>query len=166
MKILSTRHRFPAPLQIEEWTRAFVDAVEELGPDTLGFELAGLTSYRPEPAAGSVGVLIPLNGETESLQLGLFAAPDALRALAAAQLGRRDAASLTDADIVGGAMDLVEILVGSIEARLLGREASSRGVPVYLAADGMLCGPSDERAGVQMQVGPVEATLLIVRRRN
>lgn len=166
MKILGARRIVPRPRDMDAWVDAFAVAAEELAPDTLGFEMAGVTSYRPDPAPGSSGVLMPLNGEAEAVQCGLFAAPAALRILAAAQLGRPDQDGLTEAEVVDGVMDLLEILVGAIEARLLLREASSRGVPFYLQADGMRSGPSDDRAGLQMQVGPVEVTLLIIRRLN
>lgn len=164
MNPFAARNLSPRPRPLEIWTRAFAEAMEDLGPEALGVDLAGVTSYRPEPAPGSVGLLVPLNGEAELLQFGLFAAPGALRLLAAAELGRSDGGSPTEIETVGGVTDLIEMLVGAVEARLMSRENSSRGVPVFLHSDGLLVGPTDERAGLQMQVGPVEVTLLVVRR--
>lgn len=157
--------RSPRPRALALWSEAFAEAVEELAPEALGFDMAGITSYRPDPAAGSAGAVVPLNGDSESLQFGLFAAPEALRALAAARLGR-DESSVEHADVIDGITDLLELLVGAVEARLFAAEGSSRGVPLFVTADGLRHAPSEERAGMQMLIGPAEVTLVVVRRVN
>jgi|GEM_PF-6707697 len=164
MNLRIVRKMNPLPRNAAEWLQALAESVEDLTPESLGFTMAGVVSYRVETKPVACGVLLPVSGEADSLQIGLFASADGCRRLAAAYAGQSSPDRLTDRDVADALGELLTTLVASVKGRLgVDDDTLRSGLPIYLRGRPET-GTALESSGLQMLVGPVEVQLLVLRR--
>lgn len=164
MALRIVRKENPLPRDAAEWLQAVSAAVEDLAPETLGCELAGVTSYRGELEPAACGALLPISGDDENLQLGLFCAPVAARELAAAFLSHADPESLHAAEVADALGEILNSWMSTALVRLgVSDETLRLGLPLFVSGP-LQAGITMERSALSMKLGPTPIQLVMLRR--
>lgn len=164
MVLRIVRKENPLPRDAAEWLHAVSEAVQDMAPETLGCELAGVTSYRGEQEPAACGALLPVSGDEENLQVGLFCSPVAARELAAAFLSHADPESLNGAEIADALGEILNSWMSTVLVRLSVPTSTLRlGLPLFVSGP-LQAGITMERSGLSMKLGPTPIQLVLVRR--
>jgi len=102
----------------------------------------------------------------DSMHVGLTASSAGCRALARGLLRAPEDEELSDAEVVDGVNELMNIVAGKVKARLAGVDGTLRlGLPMFLTTPVRLTDRM-ERATDKVTFGPVECRLLVFRERR
>ncbi len=154
-------------INIKDWLGAMKEATAELTTSTLGFDGCTLEEVTEEIPIGLSGSYISLVGDTGSLQLGLVTDKKNCQSLAKAMLGMgSDEADLPDGDVVDAMGEIVNIVAGGVKRQMSGTMPSIQlGLPLFFTGQ-IESGDHQEAVVAQVQLGPVPARLLILRKKE
>ena len=152
------------PPTVAPWLDAIVDATCELAEGTLGWFASPVDGAVPHLPASGEGAYVPMFTDGYAVQLGLVCSAEGAQQVAK-QLLCMDQADedLPPEDVADAVGEVVNILAGSVKSRLIEVEPSIKlGLPVYLSGH-LQPSHSTEVGARQVAIGPVRATLLVIR---
>ncbi|HLQ66306.1 MAG TPA: chemotaxis protein CheX [Candidatus Limnocylindrales bacterium] len=152
-----------ATIELKEWLEALTEVMRDYAGRSLKFDGPPLVEARdlsePRPAA-----YVAILGERCSLHLGLSSSMGGCRALVRALLGMRQRDPITDAEVVDGMSEILNIAAGKVKSRMVVRDGSLKlGLPMFVQGQ-VGYGESTERASGDVMIGPVPCQLLVYRR--
>jgi hypothetical protein len=152
-----------AAIELNDWLDVLKDVVRDYAARSLRFDgppLAdGARGGDPRPAA-----YVAILGDRCSMHLGLSTTMGGCRAIVRALLGMRQRDPITDAEVVDGMSEILNIAAGKVKSRMVVRDGSLKlGLPMFVQGQVGL-GESTERASVDVMVGPVPCQLVVYRR--
>jgi chemotaxis phosphatase CheX-like protein len=152
-----------AAIELSDWLEALKDVIRDYAARSLRFDgppqQGGTPSPDPRPAA-----YVAILGDRCSLHLGLSSTMGGCRALVRALLGVRQRDPITDAEVVDGMSEILNIAAGKVKSRMVVRDGSLKlGLPMFVQGPVGL-GEHTERASADVMVGPVPCQLVVYRR--
>jgi hypothetical protein len=154
----------PKVIPIDEWLKTFRGAADELARTSLRFDAGSPAAKDAED--GEPGAYIAVLSPNNAVHLGLSASPAHCRALARALLGLRRDEALSEADVVDGVSEVMNILAGKVKAGMAGRDGQLHlGLPMFVQSP-VRASAGSEAAAAAVKLGPVECTLRVYRRQR
>ena len=155
-------------IDLREWMVYFREATSEVASSALKFEgprpaprrkgAPGAETDKPRP-----GGFISLLSEGASLRLGITATLEGCRTLARSLLGLHPTQPVTDREVGDAVSELMNIIAGRVKSRGSERDDSIQlGLPMFVEGRVQETG-SMERQAAEIQLGPVDCTLLVYR---
>jgi hypothetical protein len=155
------RRRIP----LEDWLKEMKRVTGELSSVALEFP-ERRTLALPASAADHVGSYIAVMSAFDSMHVGLTASSAGCRVLARSLLHAPVDEDLSDAEVVDGVNELMNIVAGKVKARVAGSDGTMRlGLPMFLTTPVRLT-ERMERATDDVRFGPVQCRLLVFRERR
>ena len=152
-------------IALEEWLKEMRRVTRELSEGALQFP-ERRTLPLPASAAEHVGSYIAVMSAFDSMHVGLTASSAGCRVLARSLLNAPADEDLSDAEVVDGVNELMNIVAGKVKARLAGADGTMRlGLPMFLTTPVRLTDRM-ERATDNVTFGPVACRLLVFRERR
>lgn len=148
-----------------DWLRALESAYAELAPRTLGFEPLAPARRLHEPPAAGAGAFLPLLGPTGSVQVALVSSEEGCAAVARGLLSLAPGEALSPPEVADAVCEVVNILAGSVKAKLRGRMEMKMGLPTFIHGTVQ----ATERLGVEaveVRAGGVVTALVIIHPRS
>jgi hypothetical protein len=154
-------------IPIQEWLKTFRGAADDLARTSLRFDPASPAAKpSPAPDGGEPGAYIAVLSPNNAVHLGLSASPVQCRALARALLGLRHEEELSEADVMDGMSEVMNILAGKVKASMAGRDGQLHlGLPMFVPNPIRASGGS-EAVSAEVRMGPVDCTLRVYRRQR
>lgn len=157
-----------ATIELKDWLEALTEVIRDYAARSLRFD--GKPALEPPSGNGdgSGGMLpaayVAILGERCSMHLGVSSSMDGCRALVRALLGVRQRDPITDAEVVDGMSEILNIAAGKVKSRMVVRDGSLKlGLPIFVQGQVGL-GENTERASADVMIGPVPCKLLVFRR--
>lgn len=152
-----------ATIDLNDWLEALKDVIRDYAARSLRFDgppqAENGTAADPPPAA-----YVAILGDRCSMHLGISSTMGGCRALVRALLGMRQRDEITDAEVVDGMSEILNIAAGKVKSRMVVRDGSLKlGLPMFVQGQVGL-GESTERAAADVLVGPVPCQLVVYRR--
>lgn len=155
------RERIP----LEDWLQEMRRVTHEMAGGPLVFPVRRAMPL-PAAATDQVGSYIAVMSAFDSMHVGLTTSAAGCRVLARSLLHAPPDEDLSDAEVVDGVNELMNIVAGKVKARLVGIDGTLRlGLPMFLTTPVRLTDRM-ERATDTVPVGPVECRLLVFRERR
>lgn len=147
-----------------DWLGVLAVEFATLAAGTLGLAPPVVGRLEESAPAGSCGAYLPLIGPACSYQIALVSNVEGCEAVARGLLGAGPETALTPAETADAVCEVVNILAGTVKARLRERVALQLGLPIFFN------GPVQptERMGVtsrELRAGPLNAALVLVHPR-
>lgn len=151
-------------IPLQEWVKTFHRAADEFARASLRFDPKAGPAAPAE--AGEPGAYITILSPHNSVHLGLSASPARCRQLARALLGLRSDESLSEADMVDGMSEVMNIIAGKVKASMAGKDGQlSLGLPMFVQAP-IRASAGLEAAEMDAKIGPVDCKLRVYRRQR
>ncbi|HYJ31957.1 MAG TPA: chemotaxis protein CheX [Candidatus Binatia bacterium] len=152
-----------ATIELKDWLEALTEVIRDYAARSLRFDgtpvVPNGASAGSEPAA-----YVAILGERCSMHLGISTSMEGCRALVRALLGMRQKDPITDAEVVDGMSEILNIAAGKVKSRMVVRDGSLKlGLPIFVQGQVGL-GESTEKATAEVPIGPVPCRLLVYRR--
>ena len=152
-----------ATIDLNDWLEALKDVIRDYAARSLRFDgppqVENGTAADTPPAA-----YVAILGDRCSMHLGISSTMGGCRALVRALLGMRQRDEITDAEVVDGMSEILNIAAGKVKSRMVVRDGSLKlGLPMFVQGQVGL-GESTERAAADVLVGPVPCQLVVYRR--
>jgi hypothetical protein len=152
-----------ATIELNDWLEALKDVIRDYAARSLRFDgppqAENGASADPRPAA-----YVAILGDRCSMHLGISATMGGCRSLVRALLGMRQKDEITDAEVVDGMSEILNIAAGKVKSRMVVRDGSLKlGLPMFVQGQVGL-GEGTERAAADVLVGPVPCQLVVYRR--
>jgi hypothetical protein len=156
-------------IDLREWMVYFREATSEVASSALKFE-----GPRPAPRGKGApmdvgdnkprpGGFISLLSDSAALRLGITATLEGCRTLARSLLGLHPTQPVSDREVGDAVSELMNIIAGRVKSRVSERDASIQlGLPMFIESRVQETG-SMERQAADIQLGPVDCTLLVYR---
>lgn len=152
-------------IPLHEWLDHMKDVTDEMARGPLRFTSAAGARVK-EPPGERPGSYIAVLSAFNSMHLGVTSSAAGCRALARALIGAEREQEMSDAEVMDGINEFVNIVAGKVKARLQGRDGTLRlGLPHFLTTPVRIT-DSMERATDRVRVGPVECQLLVFRNKR
>jgi hypothetical protein len=153
------------PIGLGDWIEQMKHVTRDLVGGPLAFETPKVVKL-PAAKNEQVGSFVAVLSAFDSMHLGILSSSAGCRALARGLLQIPADEALTDAEVVDGVNEFVNIVAGKVKARLVGRDGTLRlGVPMFLTTPVRLTDRMEKASDV-VQVGPVECRLMVFRERR
>jgi len=152
-----------ATIDLNDWLEALKDVIRDYAARSLRFD--GPPQADNGAAADSApAAYVAILGDRCSMHLGISATMGGCRALVRALLGMRQRDAITDAEVVDGMSEILNIAAGKVKSRMVVRDGSLKlGLPMFVQGQVGL-GESTERAAADVLIGPVPCQLVVYRR--
>ncbi len=151
-------------IPIEDWLEAFREVASEVSLSSFRFD-------RPEHHEGDElavepGAFIALLSDANAVHLGFSSTPDGCRTLARGFLGVRSDVPLSEADVVDGVGEVMNILAGKVKSKMAARDGAIRlGLPIFVR-NAASVGRDDESVAAEAKLGPVACRLVVYQRKQ
>lgn len=141
---------------------ALVEATDELAITSLGYEGAKVIDSTGDLPIGMSGSHIALIGDAESAQVGIVATEECCGVLARTLLGMEPGDELPECDMADAIAEIINIIAGGVKSRMVQVDPSVKlGLPVFIQGR-IMATPQQERIVSIIQLGPVEARLVVL----
>ena len=153
-----------AMIGLNEWLEALREVVHDYAARSLRFDGAPQAEAGAPAAGVKPAAYVAILGDRCSMHLGISSSMDGCRALTRALLGMRQRDAISDAEVVDGMSEILNIVAGKVKSRMAARDGSLKlGLPLFVQGQvGM--GDETERLSADVLVGPVPCQLLVFRR--
>jgi hypothetical protein len=148
--------------EAQAWLAATLDAANEFGTTTLGFDVGDPNATRRLPE-NLTGCFVALVGEQESLQVGLASDSEGCQTLARALFAADD--PLPDSDVTDALGEIANIMAGGVKKRRTSQGGMSLGLPMVMEGHVRIT-ERQEMAHLDIALGEVPVRLLVVCNRE
>lgn len=156
--------RIPEENTIDEWLERFETEAREYASHHLRFDPRAATP-RADPGAAQGAVYVAVLSDRTSIHLGLSTSRQACGTLARALLGARQSQDLSEAEIIDGMSEILNILAGKVKSKMSDSNGRYRlGLPIFVDGQAAV-GAAMERAVSTLTLGPVTCQLMVFRTR-
>jgi CheY-specific phosphatase CheX len=153
-------------ITITEWLEYYVEAVNDVAKNALGFDECNLIKTEKEQRTGLVGSYLALVSDEICLQIGVASGKDDCRELARALLGMSpDDGDISDEEVADAVGEIVNILAGVLKGKVNDRANGIKlGLPIFI--DGRIKASDQQQTLIgRVKLGSIPVELLILMHR-